>query len=90
MSSKRKRKDPDEIIEQLAQRDTHLKWWLEIRTPEHDAAIDRDVERSCERKDRYETAAKARAIAAMNGMAEVLHVYECRYCLQWHLTRRRT
>jgi len=55
-----------------------------------DAAIDRDVERSCTSKQPYESDAQARAIAAMNGMSGALFTYHCRYCDFWHLTRRPT
>ena len=53
-----------------------------------DAAIDRDVERSCTSKQPYATEAEARAVMAMNGMK--LFTYHCRYCDCWHLTRRPT
>ncbi len=66
-----------------------LKWWLGSREG-IDEAIDRDLERSCSRKDGYRTEAEARAHAAMNGMSDVLYTYHCRYCEQWHLTRRPT
>ena len=62
-------------------------WWRDERD---DAAIDRDVERTCTSKDAYETPEAARAVAAMNGMADVLFTYQCRYCQSWHLTRRPT
>jgi hypothetical protein len=88
MAAKRKKTSPDDRVEQLAQRDTTLSWWLEIRGAVQDSAIDRDLERSCASKDRYATREAARAVAAMNNMAGVLNAYECRYCLQWHLTRR--
>ncbi len=55
-----------------------------------DAAVDRDIERSCTSKDAYETEEAARAVAAMNGMANVLFTYHCIYCDSWHLTRRPT
>jgi hypothetical protein len=55
-----------------------------------DAAIDRDVERSCASKQPYESEAQARAIAAMNGMSGSLFTYHCRYCDFYHLTRRPT
>ena len=55
-----------------------------------DAAIDRDVERSCTSKQPYESDAQARAIATMNGMSGALFTYHCRYCDFWHLTRRPT
>lgn len=89
MSPRRKRGDPDARIDALSERPNTLEWWLDVRGPRNDAAIDRDLEQSCTRKDRYPTREAARAVAAMNGMADALHVYECRYCLQWHLTRRR-
>ena len=54
----------------------------------NDAAIDRDVARSCETKQPYKSEGEARAVAAMNGMK--LHTYHCRYCDFWHLTRRPT
>ena len=53
-----------------------------------DAAIDRDIERSCTSKQPYATEAEARAVMAMNGMK--LFTYHCRYCDCWHLTRRPT
>jgi len=53
-----------------------------------DAAIDRDVERSCTSKQPYASEAEARAVMAMNGMK--LFTYHCRYCDCWHLTRRPT
>ncbi|MHB8141563.1 MAG: hypothetical protein ACYDHD_10020 [Vulcanimicrobiaceae bacterium] len=52
-----------------------------------DAAHDRA--RSCERKDAYESQAHARAVAAMNGTAQALVPYECRYCGFWHVARRK-
>ncbi|HEY8313766.1 MAG TPA: hypothetical protein VIG51_06290 [Candidatus Baltobacteraceae bacterium] len=52
-----------------------------------DVAADR--ERSCSSKDRYPTQAHARSVALMNGMGGALLTYECRYCGEWHLTRRR-
>ncbi len=55
-----------------------------------DAAIDRDVERSCASKQPYESEAQARAVAAMNGMSGSLFTYHCRYCDFYHLTRRPT
>ena len=64
-----------------------MQWWLANRGSIDDAT-DRDVERSCERKDQYRSEGEARAHAAMNGMADVLHTYRCRYCDNWHLTRR--
>jgi hypothetical protein len=51
---------------------------------------DADIERSCGSKDAYPTEAHARAVAAMNRMANVLYTYQCFYCHQWHLTRRPT
>ena len=54
-----------------------------------DSAVDRDIERSCRSKDGYETEEAARAVAAMNGMATVLHTYHCVYCERWHLTRQK-
>ncbi|MGH7728259.1 MAG: hypothetical protein ACREM2_05660 [Vulcanimicrobiaceae bacterium] len=65
-----------------------LRWWLRSREG-IDEAIDRDVERSCSRKDGYDSEAAARAVAAMNGMSGSLFTYQCRYCERWHLTRRR-
>ena len=50
---------------------------------------DADIERSCASKDAYPTEAHARAVAAMNKMGDVLYTYQCFYCKQWHLTRRR-
>jgi hypothetical protein len=64
-----------------------MKWWLESRAGVDDA-VDRDVERSCGSKDGYRSEDEARAHAAMNGMSGVLFTYRCRYCDQWHLTRR--
>ncbi len=52
-----------------------------------DEAADRA--RSCGSKDAYPSEQHARATAAMNGMADALNVYRCRYCEFWHLTRRR-
>jgi len=49
----------------------------------------RNVQRSCTSKDAYESEAHARAVAAMNGLADALVTYECRHCGAWHLTRRR-
>ena len=66
-----------------------LKWWLASREGIDDAT-DRDLERSCTRKDGYRTEDEARAHAAMNGMGGVLFTYHCRYCDMWHLTRRPT
>ncbi|MGZ3515557.1 MAG: hypothetical protein ACXVAM_00115 [Vulcanimicrobiaceae bacterium] len=51
--------------------------------------IQRDRERSCTSKDAYPTEAHARSVAAMNGLANALVTYRCRYCDLWHLTRRR-
>lgn len=65
-----------------------MDWWLQNRGSVDDA-IDRDVERSCTGKDAYATESAARASAAMNRMSEKLFAYDCRYCLMWHLTRRR-
>lgn len=48
-----------------------------------------DRARSCTSKDAYPSEGHARAVAAMNGMADRLFVYSCRYCESWHLTRRR-
>ncbi|MDE2483491.1 MAG: hypothetical protein KGN02_15045 [bacterium] len=48
-----------------------------------------DRARSCESKDGYPSEAHARATMLMNGMADALSVYRCRYCELWHLTRRR-
>lgn len=82
MRSKRSsRKRPPQQTESL------MDFWLRNRGPV-DEAIDRDLERSCESKDSYPTREQARAVAAMNGMADVLFTYECRYCQQWHLTRQ--
>jgi hypothetical protein len=53
-----------------------------------DAAIDRDIARSCTSKQPYASEDEARAVAAMNGMK--LFTYHCRYCDFWHLTRRPT
>jgi hypothetical protein len=64
-----------------------LKWWLANREGV-DEATDRDLERSCTRKDAYRSQDEARAHAAMNGMADVLYTYHCVYCDSWHLTRR--
>ncbi|MBV8246483.1 MAG: hypothetical protein JOZ38_11210 [Candidatus Eremiobacteraeota bacterium] len=68
---------------------TFMDWWLRNRG-DHDASVDRDIERSCTSKDSYESEEAARAVAAMNGMADVLFTYHCRYCDGWHLTRQRT
>jgi hypothetical protein len=70
--------------------DEDFQLWLARNRAEQDAAIDRDVARSCTSKDAYESEEHARAVAAMNGMADVLFTYECRYCRNWHLTRRPT
>ena len=83
MRSKRPSKKKPEHAESL------MDFWLRNRGTV-DEAIDRDVERSCESKDRYPTREQARAVAAMNGMADVLYTYQCRYCGDWHLTRRPT
>ncbi len=48
-----------------------------------------DRTRSCDGKDAYPSDAHARAVAAMNGLSGALFTYRCRYCEQWHLTRRR-
>jgi hypothetical protein len=64
-----------------------MKWWLTNRG-DIDDAVDRDIERSCGSKDGYRSEQEARAHAAMNGMSGVLFTYHCRYCDQWHLTRR--
>ena len=45
--------------------------------------------RSCESKDAHPSYEVARAHALSNGMGDVLNAYECTYCGQWHLTRRR-
>jgi hypothetical protein len=66
-----------------------MEFYLRNRAPS-DAAIDRDVERSCASKQPYESEAGARAVAAMNGMSGALFTYHCRYCDFWHLTRRPT
>ena len=66
-----------------------LKWWLRSREGIDDA-VDRDLERSCTRKDGYRSEDEARAHAAMNGMSGVLHAYHCRYCDLWYLTHRKT
>jgi hypothetical protein len=71
-----------------ANSDEDFQAWLLRNRAEQDASIDRDVERSCTSKDAYESEEHARAVAAMNGMADVLFTYECRYCRNWHLTRR--
>ena len=65
-----------------------MDWWLRNRG-DFDAAVDRDIERSCTSKDAYPTEEAARAVAAMNGMAAVLHTYRCTYCESWHLTRQK-
>jgi hypothetical protein len=65
-----------------------MDWWLRHRG-DIDSAVDRDIERSCRSKDGYETEEAARAVAAMNGMANVLHTYHCVYCERWHLTRQK-
>jgi hypothetical protein len=46
-------------------------WWLRNRG-DLESRQDRDIERSCTSKDAYETEEHARAVAAMNGMADVL------------------
>ncbi len=66
-----------------------MDWWLRNRG-DIDAAVDRDIERSCTSKDAYDTQEAARAVVAMNGMATVLFTYHCIYCDSWHLTRRPT
>ena len=66
-----------------------MRWYVADRMRE-DPAVERDVERSCTSKQQYADEADARAHAAMNGMADVLYTYECRYCGFWHLTRRPT
>ncbi len=66
-----------------------MDFYLRNRAPS-DAAIDRDVERSCASKQPYESEASARAVAAMNGLSGALFTYHCRYCDFWHLTRRPT
>jgi hypothetical protein len=81
-----KRRTPKKKPEQT---ESLMDFWLRNRAVV-DNAIDRDLERSCESKDRYKTREEARAVAAMNGMADVLFTYECRYCGDWHLTRRPT
>jgi hypothetical protein len=55
-----------------------------------DAAIDRDVDRSCTSKHAYRSEAEARAYATMHGLSGSLFTYHCRYCEFWHLTRRPT
>jgi hypothetical protein len=65
-----------------------MDWWLKNRKSA-DESIDQDVERSCTSKDAYESEESAHAYAAMNGMANVLSTYRCRYCQAWHLTRRK-
>lgn len=65
-----------------------MDWWLRNRGDTDDAQ-NRDIERSCTSKDAYETEEHARAVAAMNGMADVLFCYHCVYCDSWHLTRQR-
>ncbi|GAC1504291.1 MAG: hypothetical protein NVS1B14_10070 [Vulcanimicrobiaceae bacterium] len=65
-----------------------MDWWLANRgDAEH--TQDRDIERSCTSKDAYESEEHARAIAAMNGMADALYTYRCIYCRSWHLTRQK-
>ena len=66
-----------------------MDWWLRNRG-DLESGQDRDIERSCTSKDAYETEEHARAVAAMNGMADVLHTYRCIYCHGWHLTRQKT
>ena len=66
-----------------------MDWWLRNRG-DLESRQDRDIERSCTSKDAYETEEHARAVAAMNGMADVLHTYRCMYCNCWHLTRQKT
>ena len=66
-----------------------MDWWLRNRG-DLESSQDRDIERSCTSKDAYETEEHARAVAAMNGMADVLHTYRCIYCQSWHLTRQKT
>ena len=66
-----------------------MDWWLRNRG-DADVAQDRDIERSCTSKDAYETEEHARAVAAMNGMADVLATYHCIYCNSWHLTRQKS
>jgi hypothetical protein len=65
-----------------------LKWWLRSRDGIDDV-VDKDIARSCASKDGYRSEAEARAHAAMNGMSGKLFAYHCRYCDEWHLTRRR-
>lgn len=79
-----KRRTPKKTPEQT---ESLMDFWLRNRGVV-DEAVDRDVERSCESKDRYPTREQARAVAAMNGMADVLFTYQCRYCGDWHLTRQ--
>ncbi|MDQ6929478.1 MAG: hypothetical protein M3126_02265 [Candidatus Eremiobacteraeota bacterium] len=64
-----------------------MDWWLRNRGDTDDAQ-NRDIERSCTSKDAYETEEHARAVAAMNGMADVLFSYRCIYCESWHLTKQ--
>jgi len=66
-----------------------MKWWLRNRDG-LDELQDQDLNRSCANKDGYRSEAEARAHAAMNGMSGLLFTYHCRYCDQWHLTRRRS
>jgi hypothetical protein len=65
-----------------------MKWWLRSRDGIDDV-VDKDIERSCSRKDSYKSEADARAHAAMNGMSGKLFAYRCHYCDLWHLTKRR-
>ena len=65
-----------------------MDWWLRHRG-DLDDYVDRDIERSCRSKDAYESEDAARAVAAMNNMAGLLHTYHCAYCGQWHLTRQK-
>lgn len=65
-----------------------MDWWLRSRG-DLDSSVDRDIERSCKSKDAYASEEAARAVAAMNRMADVLHTYHCVYCNSWHLTRQK-
>jgi len=65
-----------------------MDWWLANRG-DAERTQDRDIERSCTSKDAYESEEHARAVAAMNGMADALHTYRCIYCTSWHLTKQK-
>lgn len=61
-----------------------------LRNREHfEQRTDADIQRSCASKDAYPTEGHARAVALMNKMGDALFTYQCYYCRQWHLTRRR-